>query len=188
MMMAAVEQGDVTTTERMLAMAEEVRRAVTLAIQYKRWNVVEIMLAYRVVVEQLGLDPVSLQSPLARHLDAVRLCVHGMQPQLKFHIVTVYRFAYVAVWLEEGTLPVGLSDLVCEYGACSRGLAQWCMQVQRQLRGWLKKLKRVGKLDLVRPSSQLLKRNLHEHTENDISSAKKPRSARSNNTESVTQQ
>eukprot|EP00455_Lapot_gusevi_P043934 TRINITY_DN5424_c0_g2_i1.p1 TRINITY_DN5424_c0_g2~~TRINITY_DN5424_c0_g2_i1.p1 ORF type:complete len:136 (+),score=11.18 TRINITY_DN5424_c0_g2_i1:562-969(+) len=128
----------------------DVAQALSVTIQEGRWRHVEILLSHptaRTAVPEF----VTLSSPTARHLQAALLCQrrhqyeYRFQSQMRDAFREAYKLAYSVVVAEDaGELPIGVSELVCEYVVESRGLAQWTVHVQRQVRKHLNKLRRCG--------------------------------------------
>eukprot|EP00455_Lapot_gusevi_P020778 TRINITY_DN2196_c0_g1_i1.p1 TRINITY_DN2196_c0_g1~~TRINITY_DN2196_c0_g1_i1.p1 ORF type:complete len:234 (+),score=10.35 TRINITY_DN2196_c0_g1_i1:340-1041(+) len=102
------------------------------------------------VVEALLTSPEAavhyqVSSPQSRHVMAVRLTVpRVLQPSVLYRMLAdSYRLAYVV----SDVFPVGVSEVVCEMIVSSKGLVQWTLSVQRQLRILLRALKAAsGKL------------------------------------------
>eukprot|EP00455_Lapot_gusevi_P010318 TRINITY_DN14655_c0_g1_i2.p1 TRINITY_DN14655_c0_g1~~TRINITY_DN14655_c0_g1_i2.p1 ORF type:complete len:131 (-),score=3.89 TRINITY_DN14655_c0_g1_i2:134-526(-) len=123
--------------------------AMQHSMSYELWDMVELMLAHQPTILAMGLDPATLRSPFARYLKAVQLCradYVGLPKQeldaYRGAYQAAYRVAYQVVREERG-LPVGVSEIVCENVAHSRGLAQGSVTVSREFRKLLHKLARV---------------------------------------------
>eukprot|EP00455_Lapot_gusevi_P050470 TRINITY_DN7320_c0_g1_i1.p1 TRINITY_DN7320_c0_g1~~TRINITY_DN7320_c0_g1_i1.p1 ORF type:complete len:150 (+),score=26.81 TRINITY_DN7320_c0_g1_i1:32-451(+) len=118
---AAAEAGHVDMVARLLAVpGVDVNAAISPAIAKGKWKVMELVLSYPPAVMSLGLDPVALQSPVARHCKAMELC--RICEPLRREVLEGYRLAYsVAVGEDEAGLPIGVTELVCEMAVATRG-------------------------------------------------------------------
>eukprot|EP00455_Lapot_gusevi_P038813 TRINITY_DN4351_c0_g1_i1.p1 TRINITY_DN4351_c0_g1~~TRINITY_DN4351_c0_g1_i1.p1 ORF type:complete len:189 (-),score=31.88 TRINITY_DN4351_c0_g1_i1:256-822(-) len=119
------------------------------ALRHNSWISVEALLADPIMAQAVDVDFSTVQTPIERHVRAVQLCIEeasGYDPWMLAHICEGYEMAYVVAWCEEeeGQLPLGMSELVCEYVLASPGLAHWSMKVQRGLRAELKKLRSLA--------------------------------------------
>eukprot|EP00455_Lapot_gusevi_P056692 TRINITY_DN9488_c0_g1_i4.p1 TRINITY_DN9488_c0_g1~~TRINITY_DN9488_c0_g1_i4.p1 ORF type:complete len:291 (+),score=34.02 TRINITY_DN9488_c0_g1_i4:195-1067(+) len=113
--------------------------AIQVAIGYSMSDITEILLSNREAAQSVGLDHVSMQCPIARHFQAIRLCSDIMDNQTP----RKYALGYLMVVGESDGLPVGVSELICEHVVGSRGLAMWVVQVHRRLRILLDQLLQV---------------------------------------------
>eukprot|EP00455_Lapot_gusevi_P008012 TRINITY_DN13449_c0_g1_i3.p1 TRINITY_DN13449_c0_g1~~TRINITY_DN13449_c0_g1_i3.p1 ORF type:complete len:392 (+),score=90.65 TRINITY_DN13449_c0_g1_i3:33-1178(+) len=130
-------------------------RAIRAAIARKSWDAVEILLMNRAAAESVGLEQVAAQCAIARHCKAIQLC--GCK---KLNVRKPYELGFWVVKAAETErerqtrgLPVGVSELICEYLVGSRGLAMWVMSVQRKLKNLLQQLKSVTKIVRVKRHS-----------------------------------